>query len=73
MSSSELKLNPDKTESLLIGSKMQREKNLKCFPIRLLVREVTPSPTSLIGSKLDYCNSVLFNVTEKEISELFGS
>ena len=28
--------------------------------------------TSLIGSKLDYCNSVLLNVTEKEISELQG-
>ena len=26
--------------------------------------------TSLIGSKLDYCDSVLFNVTEKEISKL---
>ena len=28
--------------------------------------------TSLIGSKLDFCNSVLFNVTEKEISKLQG-
>ena len=28
--------------------------------------------TTLIGSKLDYCNSVLFNVTEKEISKLQG-
>ena len=27
---------------------------------------------SLIGSKLDYCNSVLINVTEEEISKLQG-
>ena len=28
--------------------------------------------TSLIGGKVDYCNSILFNVTEKEISKLQG-
>ena len=115
----EIKLNPDKIEFLLIGSKVQREKFSKCFPTRLLAQEVTPSPsdtnlgivfdsalnfkshisgisracyyhirdmhrirrfltpsvaktiaTSLIGSKLDYCNSVLLNVTEKETSKL---
>ena len=121
MSSRKLKLNPDKTDFLLIGSKVQRENFSKSFPTRLLAQEVTPSPsarnlgivfdsalnfknhihvsgisrafyyhirdmrrirrfltpsvaktiaTSLIGSKLDYCNSVLFNVTEKEISKL---
>ena len=31
MSSRKLKLNPDKTEFLLIGSKVQREKNSKSF------------------------------------------
>ena len=121
MSARKLKLNPDKTEFLLIGSRVQREKFSKCFPTRLLAQEVTPSPsarnlgivfdsalnfkshisgisracyyhirdmrrvmrfltpsvaktiaTSLIGIKLDYCNSVLFNVTEKEISKLQG-
>ena len=104
---------------LLIGSKVQREYFLQCFPTRLLAQEVTPSPsarnigivfdsglnfkshisgisracsyhirdmrrirrfltpsaaktiaTFLIGGKLVYCNSVLFNVTEKEISKL---
>ena len=113
MSSRKLKLNPDKTGFLLIGSKVQHE-----IFSRLLAQEVTPSPsarnlgivfdsalnfkshisgisrawyyhirdmrfltpsvsktiaTSLIGSKLDYCNSiVLFNTTEKEISKLQG-
>ena len=121
MSSRKLKLNPDKTEFSIIGSKVQREIFLKSSPTRLLAQEVTPSPsarnlgivfdgalnfkshisgisracyyhirdmrrirrfltpsvaktiaTSLIGSKLDYCNSVLFNVTEKETSKLQG-
>ena len=116
MSSRKLKLNPDKTEFLLIGSKVQCEQISKCFPIRLLAQDVTPlhllvfnsalnfkshisgiyracyypirdmrrirhflTPyvaktiaTSLIGSKLDYYNSVLFKVTEKKISKLQG-
>ena len=121
MSSTKLKLKPDKTKFLLIGSKVQREQISKCFPTRLLAHEVNPYPsvrnlgvvfdsalnfkshisgifracyyhicdmrrikrflspsvaktiaTSLIGSKLDYCNSVLFNVTEKEISKKQG-
>ena len=43
--------------------------------MRRIRRFLTPSvaktiATSLIGNKLDYCNSVLFNVTEKEISKL---
>ena len=45
--------------------------------MRRIRRFLTPSvaktiATSLIGSKLDYCYSVLFNVTEKEISKLQG-
>ena len=46
--------------------------------MRRIKRFLTPSvaktiAASLIGSKLDYCNSVLFNVTEKEIySKLQG-
>ena len=46
MSSKKLKLNPDKTEFLLIGSKVQRENFSKCFPTRLLAQEVTPSPSA---------------------------
>ena len=46
MSSRKLKLNPDKIEFLLIGSKVQREIFFKCFPTRLSVQEVTPSPSA---------------------------
>ena len=41
-----LKLNHDKTIFSLIGSKVQREKNSKCFLTRLLAQEVTPSPSA---------------------------
>ena len=37
MSASKLKLNPDKTEFLLFGSKKQRERLNACFPIDILV------------------------------------
>ena len=46
MSSRKLKLNPDKSEFLLIGSKVQREKFSTCFPTKLLAQEVTPSPSA---------------------------
>ena len=46
MSSRKLKLNPDKTDFLLIGSKVQREKISKCFPTRSMAQEVTPSPSA---------------------------
>ena len=36
----------DKTDFLLIGSKVQRENFLKCFPTRLLAQEVTPSSSA---------------------------
>ena len=45
MSSRKLKLNPDKTDFLIIGSKVQRENFSKCFPTRLLAPEVDPSPS----------------------------
>ena len=41
-----LKPNSDKTDFFLIGSKVLREKNSKCFPTGLLVQEVTPSPSA---------------------------
>ena len=38
MSSEKLKLNPDKTDFLLIGSKVQRENFSKCFPTKLFCK-----------------------------------
>ena len=46
MASRKLKLNPDKTEFILIGSKVLREKNSTCFPTRLMAQEVTSSPSA---------------------------
>ena len=43
MSSSKLKLNPDKTEFILIGSKKQRERLSACFPIYFLGNPLHPT------------------------------
>ena len=43
MQHTKLKLNPDKTEFLLIGSKLQRDKLKDLFPIDLLGNVTTPS------------------------------
>ena len=40
---SKLKLNPDKTELILIGTKSQRDKFKKYFPTKLLDQDVTPT------------------------------
>ena len=42
MSTNKLKLNPDKTEFLLIGNERQRSKYLSKFPIELLCVETYP-------------------------------
>ena len=61
MSSRRLKLNPDKTDFLLMGSKVQREQFVKCFPTRLLAQEVTPSPSARnIGIVFD--SALNFNI-----------
>ena len=67
MSSMKLKLNPDQTEFLLIGSKVQREKNSKSFPTRLLAQEVTPSPSArnlgIVFSYIWYISRLLLSYT----------
>ena len=46
MTGSKLKLNPSKTEFLLIGTKLQREKFLKNFPCLLLGQDTNPSTSA---------------------------
>ena len=119
MIASKLKLNPDKTEFILIGTKAQRDKFKKYFPTKLLDQDVTPTDsarnlgvefdkdlnfkkhiskvcrscyyhirdlrrlrrcltaavtktiaTSLVSSKLDYCNSILYNIPNREINKV---
>ena len=43
MSASKLKLNPDKTEFILFGSKKQRERLNVCFPIDMLGNPLHPT------------------------------
>ena len=47
MSASKLKLNPDKTEFILFGSKKQRERLNACFPIDILSNPLHPSVRNL--------------------------
>ena len=46
MSTNQLKLNPDKTEFLLIGNKRQRSKYLSMFPIELLGVKTNPAKSA---------------------------
>ena len=46
MTGSKLKLNPSKTEFLLIGTKLQREKFLNYFPFLILGRDTNPSTSA---------------------------
>ena len=121
MRSSKLKLNSDKTEVLLFGTKLHRKEFLKHFPAKLLDQEITPTDsarnlevvfdgglnfkkhialvcrscyyhirdlrrlrrcltsevsktiaTALVSSKLDYCNGLLYNVTNRELNRFQG-
>ena len=46
MKASKLKLNPDKTEFILIGTKAQRDKFKKYFPTKLFDQDVTPTDSA---------------------------
>ena len=54
MRTSKLKLNPDETESLLIGNERQRSKYLSMFPIELLGVKTNPGkPAQNLGVIFD--------------------
>ena len=114
-----LKLNPDKTEFLLIGHEQQRKKCISQFPIPLMGVNTEPTKsarnlgvvfdknfnfrphisqvcrscyyhirdlrrirrhlslnnakslaTALVASRLDYCNSLLFGIADKDLIRL---
>ena len=119
MFNNKLKLNPDKTEFLIIGNKSQRAKFDSIFPIDLMGNSTTPSSSvrnlgvifdkdlnfndhvsavckscnyhmrdfrrvrkhlnmdtaialanALVSSRLDYCNSLLYGITNTELNRL---
>ena len=43
MASNMLKLNPDKTEFILLGTDSQRKKLANCFPVDILGSKLIPS------------------------------
>ena len=43
MNANKLKLNPDKTEFILFGTKSQRAKMADCFPVDVLGNEISPT------------------------------
>ena len=54
MTGSKLKLKPSKTECLLIGTKLQREKILNNFPCLILEQDTNPSTSAEnLGAVLD--------------------
>ena len=114
-----LKLNPDKTEFLLIGTKYMREKYASLFPTDILGNDISPADqahnlgvifdsdfsfskhisnvvkschyhmrdlrrirrylsvsdatalaNALISSCLEYCNSLLYDITDKNLKKL---
>ena len=119
MTDSKLKLNPSKTEFLLMGSKLQTSKLSNLFPIKILDNSTSPAlscrnlgvgfdsnlnykahisqtcrscfyhirdlrrirkvlsldtaktlATALVNSRLDYCNSLLYNISSCDLSKL---
>ena len=68
MDSSKLKLNPDKTELIIIGTKQQRD--LHRIRRHMSISTAKTIPTALISSRLDYCNSLLNNIAKRDLTKL---
>ena len=76
MSTNRLKLNPDKTEFLLIGNEQQRSKYLSMFPIELFgVKTYPAKPARSLGVIFDYnfnfrshisaiCSSCIYHIRD---------
>ena len=59
MESSKLKLNPDKTDHIIIGTKQQRNRVISQFPVKLLGSDTFPSDTVRnLGVVFDSVNPV---------------
>ena len=79
MSTNKLKLNPDKTEFLLIGNKRQQSKYLSMFPIELLRLKTNPAKSARnLGAIFDknftfrshisaVCSSNIYHILASEV------
>ena len=102
LSTNKLKVNPDKTEFIVFGSKSQREKLNHSFPVNILSNLISPvdavrnlgvwfdsdlsfschvmkvckacfalmAANALVGSRLDYCNSLFRCLSALDLHEL---
>ena len=62
MSTSKLKLNPDKTEFIIFDLKRQRDKLKACFPIAHDASVHVAN--ALVISRFDYCNSLFRSLSK---------
>ena len=82
-----LKLNPEKTEFIIIGDRQAREslinhitnmchtcyfhlKDVRCICKFLSVETAALLANSMISSRLDYCNSLLYGVSKYNVAKL---
>ena len=70
MTGSKLKLNPSKTEFLLIGTKLYHIRDLRQIIKSLSLDLAKQIAVALVSSKLNYCNSLFHNMPEKDIARL---